>query len=112
MNAYVIVRSGRRAISEIFGNFLPTLNQPSRGKQVLSRLVIFGTPSEQTFPPTEARRIAKRLEFHHTPKYGSWLNMAESEFSVLARACLKGLNPSEEALQESIGAYEPERTRR
>ena len=39
----------------------------------------------ETFPPAEARRIAKRLEFHHTPKHGSWLNMAEIEFSVLAR---------------------------
>ena len=47
----------------------------------------------ETFPAAEARRIAKRLEFHHTPKHGSWLNMAEIEFSVLARACLKGRNP-------------------
>ena len=46
----------------------------------------------ETFPPAEARRIAKRLEFHHTPKHGSWLNMVEIEFSVLVRACLKGRN--------------------
>ena len=52
----------------------------------------------ETFPPAEARRIAKRLEFHHTPKHGSWLNMTEIEFSVLARACLKGRNPDEDAL--------------
>ena len=39
----------------------------------------------ETFPAAEARRIAKRLEFHHTPKHGSWLNMAEIEFSVLSR---------------------------
>ena len=63
----------------------------------------------ETFPPTEARRIAKRLEFHHTPKHGSWLNMAEIEFSVLARACLKGRNPNEEALQRNISVYEAER---
>ena len=44
----------------------------------------------ETFPPAEARRIARRLEFHYTPKHGSWLNMAEIEFSVLARACLRG----------------------
>ena len=36
----------------------------------------------ETFPAAEARRIAKRLEFHYTPKHGSWLNMAEVEFSV------------------------------
>ncbi len=63
----------------------------------------------ETFPPAEARRIAKRLEFHHTPKHGSWLNMTEIEFSVLARACLKGRNPDEYALQKNISAYEAER---
>ena len=63
----------------------------------------------ETFPPAEARRIAKRLEFHHTPKHGSWLNMAEIEFSVLARACLKGRNPDENALQRNISAYEAQR---
>ena len=36
----------------------------------------------EAFEPAEARRIARRLEFHHTPKHGSWLNMAEMEFSV------------------------------
>ena len=36
----------------------------------------------ETFPAEEARRIARRLEFHYTPKHGSWLNMAEIEFSV------------------------------
>jgi len=44
----------------------------------------------ETFPAEEARRIAKRLEFHYTPKHGSWLNMAEMEFSVLSRQCLHG----------------------
>ena len=47
----------------------------------------------QTFPAEEARRIAKRLEFHYTPKHGSWLNMAEIEFSVLARPASKGAPP-------------------
>ena len=63
----------------------------------------------ETFPPSEARRVARRLEFHYTPKHGSWLNMAEVEFSVLARACLKGRSPSKEVLQKSISAYEAER---
>ena len=43
----------------------------------------------EAFPAEEARRIARRLEFHHTPKHGSWLNMAEIEFSVLSRNCLR-----------------------
>ena len=63
----------------------------------------------ETFPAVEARRIVKRLEFHHTPKHASWLNMAEIEFSVLSRACLKGRNPDAEALQRQITAYETRR---
>jgi len=42
-----------------------------------------------TFPPTEARRILCKLEFHYTPTHGSWLNMAEIEISILSRQCLK-----------------------
>ena len=41
----------------------------------------------EAFPPAEAKRIADRLEVHHTPKHGSWLNMAEIELSVLNRKC-------------------------
>ena len=52
----------------------------------------------QTFPAPEARRIAKRLEFHYTPKHGSWLNMAEIEFSVFSRSCLRQRIPDEESL--------------
>ena len=48
----------------------------------------------ETFPAADARRIAKRLEFHYTPKHGSWLNMAEIEFSVLSRCCLKQRLPT------------------
>jgi len=42
----------------------------------------------EAYPASEARRIARRLEFHHTPKHGSWLNMAEVELSVLSGQCL------------------------
>ena len=58
----------------------------------------------ETFPAQEARRIAKRLEFHYTPKHGSWLNMAEIEFSVLVRSCLKQRIPDEDSLRREIGA--------
>ena len=47
----------------------------------------------ETFPAAEARRIAKRLEFHYTPKHGSWLNLAEIEFSVLVRSCTEAAAP-------------------
>lgn len=42
----------------------------------------------ETFPPDEARRLAKRLDIHYTPKHGSWLNIAEIEFSALKIQCL------------------------
>jgi hypothetical protein len=41
----------------------------------------------EAFPPAEARRIARKLELHYTPKHGSWLNMAEIELSVLQQQC-------------------------
>ena len=63
----------------------------------------------ETFPAAEARRIAKRLEFHHTPKHRSWLNMAEIEFSVLARACLRGRNGDEDSLERAVSACVSER---
>jgi hypothetical protein len=42
----------------------------------------------EAFNPAEARRLAKRLEIHYTPKHGSWLNIAEIELSVLSKQCL------------------------
>ena len=58
----------------------------------------------ETFPASEARRITKRLQFHHTPKHGSRLNMAEIEFSDLARACLRGRNGDEDSLESAVSA--------
>ena len=58
----------------------------------------------ETFEPKEARRVIQRLEFHYTPKHGSWLNMAEIEFSVLSRSCLKQRLPNEEALRQEVHA--------
>ncbi len=63
----------------------------------------------QTFPAAEARRIARRLEFHYTPKHGSWLNMAEIEFSIFSRSCLKQRLPDEDALCREVDALELER---
>ena len=65
----------------------------------------------QTFPPKEARRVIKRLEFHHTPKHGSWLNMVEIEFSVFSRQCLNRRISDEAALKQEIAALETERNR-
>ena len=63
----------------------------------------------ETFAPAEARRIAKKLEFHYTPKHGSWLNMAELEFSVLSRQCLDRRIPDETTLICELQAYEERR---
>ena len=59
----------------------------------------------ETFPPEEARRLIDRFEFHYTPKHGSWLNMAEIEFSVLARQCLNRRIPNTECLDREIQAW-------
>lgn len=63
----------------------------------------------ETFEPAEANRIRKRLEFHYTPKHGSWLNMAEIEFSVFARLAWAGYVPDEQTLQQNISLIEKER---
>jgi hypothetical protein len=63
----------------------------------------------ETFPPAEARRLVRRLEFHYTPKHGSWLNMAEIELSVLARQCLDQRIPTVEQLCPLLAAYEARR---
>jgi transposase len=65
----------------------------------------------QTFPPAEARRLVTRLEFHYTPKHGSWLNMAELEFAILTRQCLHRRLRDQRILREEIAAWEAERNR-
>ena len=66
----------------------------------------------EAFPPEQARRIAQRLEIHHTPKHGSWLNMAEIELSVLARQCLDRRIETREELEREVAAWEEERNER
>lgn len=66
-----------------------------------------------TFEPAEARRIARRLELHYTPKHGSWLNQVEIELSVVHKQCLGGRRiPDEEMLGREVGAWERERNER
>ena len=63
----------------------------------------------KAFDPEKARRLSEKLEIHHTPKHGSWLNMAEIELSVLARQCLDQRIPDQETLAEEVSAWEAER---
>ena len=59
----------------------------------------------EAFPPTEARRIAERFEWHYSPKHGSWLNMAEAELSILARQCLDRRIPDVPTLEQQVSAW-------
>ena len=63
----------------------------------------------KAFSPEEAKRILDRLEFHYTPKHGSWLNMVEIEFSVLSRQCLNRRIPDIETMKQETRAWVQER---
>ncbi len=63
----------------------------------------------KAFEPEEAKRILDKLEFHYTPKHGSWLNMAEIELSVLNRQCLDRRIPDMDSLFQEIAAWENNR---
>ena len=63
----------------------------------------------EAFAPAEAKRLADKLEFHSTPKHGSWLNMAEIELSVLARQCLDRRIPDRATLAAEVAAWQNRR---
>ena len=63
----------------------------------------------KAFSPLEARRIAKRLEIHNTPKHGSWLNMAEIELNVMTRQCLTRRIDSLDKLRAELSTWEKKR---
>ena len=66
----------------------------------------------ETFPADEARRLAERLDIHYTPKHGSWLNMAEIEFSALSNQCLNRRIADAATLRTEISAWENDRNNR
>jgi len=63
----------------------------------------------QAFPPAEARRILRRIEFHYTPKHASWLNMVEIEIGVLRGQCLARRIEDPKRLRREITAWERQR---
>jgi len=63
----------------------------------------------ETFPPEQARRLTKKLEFHYTPEHSSWLNMAEVEISVLTEQCLDRRLGNQEIVTSEVGAWEVDR---
>jgi hypothetical protein len=62
-----------------------------------------------TFPPAEACRILRKLDFHYTPKHGSWLNMAEIEFAVVSTQCLNRRLRDQETVCRMVAAWETRR---
>ncbi len=66
----------------------------------------------EAFAPAEARRLAKRLDIHYTPKHGSWLNIAEIELSVLGRQCLDRRIEDIRTLHQECSAWDAERNER
>jgi hypothetical protein len=65
----------------------------------------------EAFPAAEARRLVERFERHYTPKHGSWLDLAESELSVLSSQCLDRRIPDTQTLSEEVAAWEGTRNK-
>ena len=83
-----------------------------RIRVVLDNLNTHGPASlYEAFAPEEASRLRRRLEFHHTPKHASWLNMAEIEISALSRQCLHRRLPDMGALVAETTAWQTDRNR-
>ena len=66
----------------------------------------------EAFPAAEARRLVERFEWHYTPKHGSWLDLAESELSVLSRQCLDRRIPDKQTLTDEVAAWQTERNKK
>lgn len=71
-----------------------------------------GASLYKAFPPEMAKALLDKLEFVYTPKHGSWLNMAECEFSVVSRQCLARRLPDSETVTAEVGAWEDQRNQR
>ena len=65
----------------------------------------------EAFPAAEARRLVERFEWHYTPKHGSWLDMAESELSILSCQCLDRRIADKQTLIEEVAAWEDRRNK-
>ena len=63
----------------------------------------------EAFPPQEARRLARKLDLHYTPKHGSWLNMAEIELSTLTRQCLDRRIPDIDTMRSEVASWQLDR---
>ena len=96
-----------KEIASLLGSAVTTL------ERVRKRFVEEGLEAAlyKAFEPEEARRVLRRLEFHHTPKHASWLNQVEIELSALSRQCLRRRIPDESTLKKESAAWEYERNK-
>ncbi len=110
---HVEVSARRTAVD--FAHLLRDLIEGPYAEAEVIRLVVDNlnthTPASlyKAFPPEEARRLASKVEWHYTPEHGSWLNMAEIEFAVLAKQCLRQRLPEQSLVQREAGAWEARR---
>jgi len=87
--------------------------QATKVRLVLDNLNTHSTASlYEAFAPEEARRLARRLEIHYTPKHGSWLNVAEIELSALNSQCLNRRIPDIDLMRTEVAAWERDRNNR
>ncbi|MGZ3301601.1 MAG: transposase, partial [Isosphaeraceae bacterium] len=68
-----------------------------------------GASLYEAFPPAEARRLLDKIEFHYTPKHGSWVNMAETEIGIMNGQCLDRRLDSQEKIATEVAAWEGKR---
>lgn len=68
-----------------------------------------GASLYKVFPPAEARRLLDRIEFHYTPKHGSWVNMAETEIRIMNGQCLDRRLESQGAIAKEVASWEARR---
>lgn len=96
-----------RWLQRLVAEWFPTA---TKIRLVLDNLNIHSPASlYQTFEAQEARQILEKLEWHYTPKHGSWLNMVEMELSILVRQCLDRRLPDIETLRQEVQAWEEQR---
>ena len=68
-----------------------------------------GASLYEAFPPAKARRLLDRIEWHYTPKHGSWVNMAETEISIMNGQCLDRRLESQEKIATEVATWENKR---
>jgi hypothetical protein len=112
--AAVTARRTAKDLAEVLRWLVEDLHAAARKVVLVTDNLNTHTPGclYEAFDPARARRIAERLEWHYTPKHGSWLNMAEIELAALSKQCLGRRIGSVEELQREVGAWNEERNER